>query len=509
MEANKKKDGRGRKPLPSSRGEQPARGSSGPKAGKKPAIPQPDEDDASLLSPIDMSPGRLAAQKRGNLHLGNERMTTASLDRTPCPIDLTREPHKQTSQNQTSQNQNSQNQTSQNQFLLNQALLSQALQNQHPQNQHPQNQHPQNQHPQNQHPQNQHPQNQPLQNQLNANRFLMNQPFQNQNPQIQRPQLFPNIDIELGMASQALGHARHMMNSINELGHMTMLASHHRGIVERDLYCSTAQRIELETTLEREKKQHEVDRLELLELKYQNKALDSQIASEKEQKNSLRAEVEGFRANQLMEAAEKTRLQLENAKLRADLNDVRAKVGETEKKLAFHAEGSKKKHGEIPHAIEKRLEAPADSQSKTPPRKRARMDSAAVEVPVTHVWDTHLARLNSNMRKFDVVRDLSDEKSPTYQYIFLELAAILSTKRCTPKFESFLEYSKPGETYCLLQVLHEVEVGEQANPLTGESCNGHEDMGECLKVQCHKAGGDEEKKQYTFLPFDSNKLASN
>lgn len=300
-----------------------------------------------------------------------------------------------------------------------------------------------------------------------------------------------------------------MMSTINELGHVVMLGAHRRGIIERDLYVATAQRIECENMLEREKEQHELDHLELLEYKLQNKALDSQIASEKEQKNELRAELQGLRAIQLMEVAEKTRLQAENANLQADLNDARAKMVETENKLALHAEGSEKRHSEILHAIEKRPGASADSQSKTSPRKRARVDSAAVDVPVTHVWDDYLARLNSNMRKFDVVRDPNDEKSPKYQYIFLEIAAILSTKRCTPKFESFLEYSRPGETYCLLQVLHEVEVGEQANPLTGESCNGHEDMGECLKVQCHEADGDGEKKKYTFLSFDSNKSVSN
>ncbi|KAK6223755.1 hypothetical protein QIS74_03699 [Colletotrichum tabaci] len=510
MEANKKKAGRERKPLPSRRGEQPDRGSSGPKAGKEPAISQPDENDGSLLSPINLSAGRLAATKRGKLHLGvprAERMPAASVDQTPSPIDLTRESHKQPPQNQPNQNRALQNQPPQNQLPQNQ-----HLQNQFPQNQHLQNQILQNQILQNRIPQNQLPQNQPLQNralqnqhhqnQLHANQLLLNQSSQNQNPQNQGPQNFPNVDIEADMASQALGNARQVMSTINELGHVVMLGAHRRGIIERDLYVATAQRIECENMLEREKEQHELDRLELLEYKSQNKALDSQIASEKEQKNELRAELQGFRATQLMELAEKTRLQAENANLQADLNDARAKMVETEKKLALHAEGSEKRHSEILHAIEKRPGASADSQSKTPTRKRARVDSVAVDVPATHVWDNYLARLNSNMRKFDVVRDPNDEKSPTYQYIFLEIAAILSTKRCTPKFESFLEYSRPGETYCLLQVLHEVEVGEQANPLTGESCNGHEDMGECLKLQCHEADGDEEKKKYTFLSFD-------
>ncbi|TQN68208.1 Ribosome-binding protein 1 [Colletotrichum shisoi] len=528
MEAHKKKDGRARKPLPSRRGEQPDRGSSGPKAGKEPAVSQPDENDEFSLSPITLSADKLAANKRGKLHLGvprAERMPAASVRQTPAPIDLTQDSHKQPPQNQPKQNQALQNQPKQNQLLQNQLPQNQLPQNRVPQNQHLQNRVPQNQHLQNQllHnriPQNQLPQNQPLQNralqnqypqnqhpqnQLHANQHLANQSSQNQDPQNSR-----DVEIEAEIASHTLGNARQVMSTINELGQVVMLGAYRRAVVERDLYAATAQRIESENMRIREKEQHDLDHLELIEYKYQNKALESQIASEKEQKNELRAELQGLRATQLTEVAEKARLQAENANLQAGLNDARAKVAETEKKLAFHSESSKKRHSETLHPIEKSVEASADSQSKTPPRKRARVDSAAADVPVTHVWDNHLARLNSNMRKFDVVRDPNDEKSPTYQDIFAEIAAILGTKRCTPKFESFLEYSRPGETYCLLQVLHDIEVGEQANPLTGESCNGHEHMGECLKVQCHKADGDEEKKKkYTFLSFDSNQLASN
>ncbi|KAK2060696.1 hypothetical protein LY76DRAFT_509463 [Colletotrichum caudatum] len=285
-----------------------------------------------------------------------------------------------------------------------------------------------------------------------------------------------------------------------------------------------ARRSELEAELVREKKQNQELRLELHDVKYQNTLIEARIATEKEQKDALYQELQGFRVTQLTNAAEKGGLQAENAGLRDELGDARARLKKLEGKMAdCHIDGSKsrdgsdalnaKKHSEIPHAINS-LQSPQILDLQTTARKRARKSSVSEDVsedaPAIHVWQGRLTRLTSNLNRFDVVQNPEIEDSPTYKSIFLELVPLLSTQRNTPRFNAFLGYSRPGSNYCIIQALREVnaEAGEQAEVLKGNSCKDHKGMGECLRVECCISGGGE-GKTYSFLPFDWSKLVTN
>ncbi|KAK2033884.1 hypothetical protein LX32DRAFT_660246 [Colletotrichum zoysiae] len=280
-----------------------------------------------------------------------------------------------------------------------------------------------------------------------------------------------------------------------------------------------AKRSELEAELVREKKQNQELRLELHEAKYQNTLIEARIATEKDQKEALYQELQGFRVTQLTNAAEKGGLQAENAGLRDELGDARARLKKLEDKMAdCHIDGSKgrdgsdalndKKHSEILHAINS-LQSPQPLDLRTTARKRARKISVSEDVPTIHVWQSRLTRLASNLNRFDVVQDPESEDSPTYKSIFLKLVPLLSTQRNTPRFNAFLDYSRPGSNYCIIQALREVnaEAGEQAEALKCDSCKDHKGMGECLRVECCISGGGE-GKTYRFLPFDWSKLGT-
>ncbi|KAK1978213.1 hypothetical protein LZ30DRAFT_599622 [Colletotrichum cereale] len=296
-------------------------------------------------------------------------------------------------------------------------------------------------------------------------------------------------------------------------------------MVDTRFQAEVAKRKELEADLVREKKQNQDFCLELHNLKYQNSLDKARVVTEKEQKEALYQELQGFRVTQLTDAAEKGGLQAENAGLRDELSNTKARLKELEGKIADHntdaskglddsgthseKKHSDKKHSEILHAINSlQSSQPLDLQA--PPRKRARKSSVSEDASPTRVWQSRLTRLTSNLNRFDVVQDSESEDSPTYKSIFLELVPLLSTQRGTPRFDAFLEYSRPGSTYCIIQALREVDVeaGQQAEALESDGCNDHKGVGECLRVKCYMPD-DDEAKTYTFLPFDWSKLATN
>ncbi|KAK1993344.1 hypothetical protein LX36DRAFT_661598, partial [Colletotrichum falcatum] len=171
---------------------------------------------------------------------------------------------------------------------------------------------------------------------------------------------------------------------------------------------------------------------------------------------------------------------------------------------------SGRQHSEILLHAMNSLQPPQALDQKTATRKRARKSSISEDVPLTHVWESRLTRLTSDLNRFNVVQDSESKDSPTYKSIFLELVPLLSTQRNTPRFDAFLEYSRPGSTYCIIQALREVdvEVGQQADALRRNGCKDHKGLGDCLRVEC-RMSGDEEAKTFKFLPFDWSKLATN
>ncbi|EFQ35823.1 uncharacterized protein GLRG_10932 [Colletotrichum graminicola M1.001] len=291
-------------------------------------------------------------------------------------------------------------------------------------------------------------------------------------------------------------------------------------MLDTKLQAEVEKRSELEAELVREKKQNQDLRLELHDIKYQNTLIEARIVTEKEQKETLYQELQGFRVTQLTNAAEKGGLQAENAGLRDELSATQARLKKLEDKMAdLHIDASKghddsntqsdKKHSEILQAINSlQSSQPLDLQITA--RKRGRKISVSEDVPLTHVWQSRLTRLTSNLNRFDVVQDPESENSPTYKSIFLELVPLLSTQRGTPGFDAFLEYSRPGSTYCIIQALREVnvEAGQQAEALKGDGCEDHKGIGDCLRVECC-VSDDRKGKIYKFLPFDWSKLVTN
>ncbi|KAK2014331.1 hypothetical protein LZ32DRAFT_657433 [Colletotrichum eremochloae] len=324
---------------------------------------------------------------------------------------------------------------------------------------------------------------------------------------------------DINRVISAIQHAKNLVETLEAVRQVVVSETHKRELSDTGFQAEVAKRRELEAELGREKKRNQDILLELHDIKYQKSLIEARIVTEKEQKEALYEELQGFRVTQLTNAAEKGGLQAENASLQDVLSDTKARLKKLEYKMAdYHIDASKghndndtrseKRHSEILRAINS-LQSPQRLGFQTAARKRARKSSVSEDVPLTHVWQSRLDRLTSNLNRFDVVQDPESEDSPTYKSIFLELVPLLSTQRGTPRLDAFLEYSRQGSTYCIIQALREVdfEAGQQAEVLKGNGCKDHKGMGECLRVEC--ISEDKEAKAYRFLPFDWSKLATN
>ncbi|KAK2021399.1 hypothetical protein LX32DRAFT_646456 [Colletotrichum zoysiae] len=114
-------------------------------------------------------------------------------------------------------------------------------------------------------------------------------------------------------------------------------------------------------------------------------------------------------------------------------------------------------------------------------------------------WAGPTTRTIRNLAKFDVAHNNGSRESLSHSVVYHNIVPYMSSRGCTQAFEAFLEYSQPGNEYCLFAVL-EKKNGEAAGAIRSGSrhCSDHKDREDCLVARC-QAAADGQGKTYIVL----------
>ncbi|KAK2014789.1 hypothetical protein LZ32DRAFT_673682 [Colletotrichum eremochloae] len=110
-------------------------------------------------------------------------------------------------------------------------------------------------------------------------------------------------------------------------------------------------------------------------------------------------------------------------------------------------------------------------------------------------WAGPTIRTIRNLAKFAIVHDKGESLS--HSVVYRNIVPYISGRGCTRAFEAFLDYSQPGNEYCLFAVLEKKD-GEAVGAIFSRDCPDHEDREDCLVTRC-QASADGQGKTYTVL----------
>ncbi|KAK1964857.1 hypothetical protein LY78DRAFT_658892 [Colletotrichum sublineola] len=110
-------------------------------------------------------------------------------------------------------------------------------------------------------------------------------------------------------------------------------------------------------------------------------------------------------------------------------------------------------------------------------------------------WAGPTIRTIRKLAKFAIVHDKGESLS--HSVVYRNIVPYISGRGCTRAFEAFLEYSQPGNEYCLFAVLEKKD-SEAVGAIFSRDCPDHEDREDCLVTRC-QASADGQGKTYTVL----------